>query len=237
MTAGKTLSFLREIDGIPVWIQKKNIGNLYLRIDSKNGQVKVSLPLTCPDSAAEELVRKHREWIQKKQAQIAGCADLPASLRNEERPALWGEPFTLEPVSYTGKRPPAPAVFDGGRLLLPVPEGSSAEERTRRLNAWYRDRFREALPAFTARMEAKTGLHAEEYILRDMSSRWGSCQPKAKRIRLNLKLVKYPPECLEYVLIHELTHLIIPNHSAEFWDAVAVHCPDWKQIRKTLNDL
>ena len=91
------------------------------------------------------------------------------------------------------------------------------------------------LPRVIARCEAATGLHAQSWRLRDMRSRWGSCNPRDKRITLNLRLKDYPEECLEYVVYHELTHLLVSNHSAAFWQRVSQVCPEWKRIRKSLN--
>lgn len=232
-----TLIFQREIDGIPVEVRRKKIRNLYLRIDSETGKVSVTAPLKCPDSDIETLVHGHLDWIFQQQKRIRARIGRGISFRKDEQTALWGKSFALEPVYYTGKKPAGPIFFDGGVLRLPLPEGVTLKGKTERLNNWYRTRFQESLPDFTARMEARTGLKADTYRLRNMTSRWGTCNPQEKKILLNLKLVKYPPECLEYVLIHELTHLVIPHHGPDFWAAVEVHCPDWQKVRRRLNDL
>lgn len=226
----------REIDKIPVEILRKKIRHMYLRVDSETGDVTVTAPLSCPDSDIEKLVHNHLDWIDQRQRHIREQNDRGISLRKDERTALWGNPFTLEPVYYIGRKPSEPIFFDGRILRLPLPENVTPKGRETRLNNWYRSRFLEALPDFTTRMETRTGLAADTYLLRSMTSRWGTCNPHEKKILLNLKLVKYPPKCLEYVLIHELTHLKIPHHGPDFWAAVAVHCPDWKEIRQQLNE-
>ena len=227
----------QEIDGIPLRIQRKAIRNMYLRVDSETGDVTITTPFKCPDSEIENLVHNHLDWIRKNQARIREKNASGPSFRKDEQTALWGKPFTLEPVFYTGRKPAGPVFFDGDTLRLPLPKGVTSQEKVKRLNAWYRSRFLEALPGFTNRAEARTGLKADTYLLRSMTSRWGTCNPHEKKILLNLKLVKYPPQYLEYVLIHERTHLTIPHHGPDFWKAVAIHCPDWQTIRRQLNDL
>ena len=93
-----------------------------------------------------------------------------------------------------------------------------------------RERLQRLIPLYENRM----GLHAASYTIRDMKTRWGSCTPKTGRIRLNLQLAGYPEVCLEYVLVHELAHLRIPNHSPAFWKLVEEYIPNWKEIRRQL---
>jgi len=104
-----------------------------------------------------------------------------------------------------------------------------------KLKEWYRPilkaKIAEQLPA----LEAQTGLYCSEWRVKDMKTRWGSCNITKKRIWLNLKLVQYPPECLEYVILHELIHLKVPNHSADFYAELDQYMPDWQMRRKLLN--
>lgn len=99
----------------------------------------------------------------------------------------------------------------------------------------YRKLMELRLPGIIEKWEGTTGLHALEWKLRDMKTRWGTCVPAKKRIWLNLRLAAYPEECLEYVVVHELVHFLVPGHGAEFWRYMDVFFPDWPRVRKELN--
>ena len=103
------------------------------------------------------------------------------------------------------------------------------------LNEWYRPILKERIALLLPGLEAQTDLDCSEWRVKDMKTRWGSCNITKKRIWLNLKLIQYPPECLEYVILHELIHLRVPNHSAAFYAELDRYMPDWKTRRDMLN--
>ena len=103
------------------------------------------------------------------------------------------------------------------------------------LNEWYRPILKERIALLLPGLEAQTDLYCSEWRVKDMKTRWGSCNITKKRIWLNLKLIQYPPECLEYVILHELIHLRVPNHSAAFYAELDRYMPDWKTRRDMLN--
>ena len=103
------------------------------------------------------------------------------------------------------------------------------------LKEWYRPILKAKIVELLPALEAQTGLYCSEWRVKDMKTRWGSCNTTKKRIWLNLKLVQYPPECLEYVILHELIHLKVPNHSADFYAELDQYMPDWQMCRKILN--
>ena len=103
------------------------------------------------------------------------------------------------------------------------------------LKEWYRPILKAKIAELLPALEAQTGLYCSEWRVKDMKNRWGSCNITKKRIWLNLKLVQYPPECLEYVILHELIHLKVPNHSADFYAELDQYMPDWQMRRKILN--
>ena len=103
------------------------------------------------------------------------------------------------------------------------------------LKEWYRPILKTKIAELLPALEAQTGLYCSEWRVKDMKTRWGSCNITKKRIWLNLKLVQYPPECLEYVILHELIHLKVPNHSADFYAELDQYMPDWQMRRKLLN--
>ncbi len=230
----KTTQTRLEIDGLPVLLTKKTIKNTYLRVDKDTGEVCVNAPHRATIAEVEALVRGHRDWIEERRRETTAVPEAALHLSNPMRTALWGEDFELKPLPTAKRIEP---VFCGGVLWLPVPPDATAEEVQQRLNDWYRRQLAAVLPAHTAHMEAITGLQAREYRIRDMKTCWGTCHRDSRRIYLNLKLVKYPPQYLDYVLVHELVHFLVPGHSAAFWNKVAEFCPDWRRMRSELNHM
>ena len=114
-------------------------------------------------------------------------------------------------------------------------EEELSEEERKRQKELYRKQLAEILPEVIRKCEQITGLHAREWRLRDMKTRWGSCNTVKKRIWLNIQLAACPRECLEYVVTHELVHLLVPGHGKEFWAYMDRFFPDWKRVRKELN--
>ncbi len=202
----------QRIADIPVTIIRKPIKHLYITVKAPHGNVVVSAPQKMTDAQIETLVQAKREWIARKQHEIQA-----------RKP-------------QTGK---TPDIVDtpcqiGARVLL-WGEQCELEKPVDHLKEWYRQKLKEKIAEQLPKLEAKTGLYCNEWRVKDMKTRWGSCNTKAKRIWLNLKLVHYPEACLEYVMLHELAHLNVPNHSAAFYAILDEHMPDWQERRTILN--
>lgn len=124
-----------------------------------------------------------------------------------------------------------------GRLILSVPRNTSQEERHDLVEAWYRDELRQAAHPILARWEGLLGVKARALFVQRMKTKLGSCNPVTGNIRLNTELAKKPPECLEYVLLHELAHLVERNHSDAFYGLLDRKMPQWRDVRRLLNSL
>jgi predicted metal-dependent hydrolase len=221
------------IGGVPVKIiKKKNLKNLYLRINPPEGSVTVSTPVDYPD---EEI----RLFVLKKMPEIAKVRDkLLSQARQTEREYvsgeshyLWGKPYRLQ-VVYEGNRyviTKAP-----NKIILKAPIVSTKEARERAFNEWYRQELKRVLEGVIASCEAKTEFVANEYKIKNMRTKWGACNIDKQTIWINLQLAKKPVECLEYVVIHEQVHLVETNHTHKFHALVEEHCPNWKEARKLL---
>ena len=217
-------------DGTPVVIERKLIRNLYVRVKPPDGRVEVTAPRFASAAAIDAFLRDRLSWIQKHRAAYAAAPPAPRYLSGERHP-LWGVAYRLQ-VAEAEKR--ASAFCDGDRIVLRVPLGSGETERKRALDAWYKKRLLEAVGEETAPCEAAVGARASGWRVRDMTSRWGTCNVKTGMITLNLQLVKWEPEFLRYVMVHELTHLLEPSHNQRFYRLMDRAHPGWQAVRKRL---
>lgn len=223
-----------EWHGIAVRLVRKNIKNLYIRIKPPLGEVVVSAPLYTSDQQLVRFLEKHEDWIWEKREEIR-----KQEQEKEERQYvtgethfLWGKPYELQ-VERSLKKPLTE--IRGARLYMRVPAHSTVEERRKQLDILYKEELRKRLPDVVETYEPIVGRHAEEWRFQRMKTRWGSCQIPKKRICLNIQLAEKPIECLEYVVVHELTHLHEARHNKHFWTLVGKFYPDWKNIKKKLN--
>lgn len=194
-------------EAVPVCVTRKCVRNLNLRVQT-GGSVVLSVPWHVSRERAQAFLNAHAAWIARTRRRV--LARTEAAARNEGCAggyALWGE-------------------------LRRSPDGStvSAEE----LDELYRAEMTRALPEVIERMEPLVGAHASGWQVRVMKSRWGSCTPKTGRIRINARLAAYPPECIGYVVAHELAHLLEPSHSQRFHAIVARAIPNEREIRARL---
>ena len=223
-----------SVDGLQVTVIRKAIKNMHLRVRPPEGEIVITAPNRLPASAIERFVREKRGWIERQKKTIAARPEVTdPAYRDGQRIWLWGQALTLRlvPVSR-GRR----TFLQGETLTLFVLEHDDAAAREAALNEFYRAQLKAAIAARLPVWEEKTGLHPSGVQIRNMKSRWGTCSVKSRSILLNLQLAKQPPVCLDYVLVHELTHLRHPDHSRAFWEGVCRVFPDWKQVRRQLNE-
>ena len=222
-----------RIDGIDIVLERKNIKNMYLKVLPPNGNVKVSAPLSISDKTIAEFIRSRKEWILKKQKFIREN-DIKAPLKydNGETHYLWGKPFKLQLIKNDTVKH---ALVDNANsvIYLPIPKRSTVKKREAILSELYRNELKLAIPAVLDKCSKIVGRKPADISVRKMKN-WGNCKQDG-RITLNLNLAKKDPICLEYVMIHELCHLIEFNHSKKFKKLMDEFCPNWKEIKKILN--
>lgn len=221
-----------EWRGTTVRLMRKNIKNLYIRIKPPLGEIVVSVPLHTSDRQLASFLERHADWIQEKRKVVMKQEEEEPRYVTGEMHFLWGKPYELR-VERSLKKPFTE--MQGERLYMRVPAHSTAEERRKQLDAFYKQELQKRLPDVIAAYKPIVGTHAEEWRFRRMKTRWGSCQIPKKRICLNLQLAEKPAECLEYVVVHELTHLHEAGHNKRFWMLVEKSYPNWKNIKKKLN--
>ena len=198
---------LSSAEVIPVCVTRKRVRNLNLRV-RHDGSVVLSVPWHTSRDRAQAFLDERAGWIAQARARVLARAEAAdADEGSRATYPLWGE----------SRRSP-----DG----LPLSDDE--------LDKFYRDEVARALPEVVARMEPLVGAHASAWQLRAMTSRWGSCTPKTGRIRINVRLAAYPPECLDYVVAHELAHLLEPSHNARFHAIVARAIPNEREVRARL---
>ncbi|WP_298522401.1 M48 family metallopeptidase [uncultured Methanobrevibacter sp.] len=222
------------IDGITLTLYRKNIKNMYLRILPPDGEVKVSAPLFMSDREISDFVKSRKEWILKNQRKIhENDINAPLKYRNGETHYLWGKEYTLQLISNEKIKH---VVIDEEKsvMYLPIPKRSTIEKRKKILNEFYRAQMKMAIPQVLEKCTKIVGKAPSEVKVRSMKN-WGNCNQN-KRITLNLNLAKKDPICLEYVMIHELCHLIEFNHGKKFKNLMDRFCPNWKKIKKVLNE-
>ena len=218
-----------SIEGITITIYRKNIKNMYLRVLPPNGEVKVSAPLFVSDSEIVEFIHLRKDWILEKQKLILeNKIKAPLKYTNGETHYLWGKEYTLQLIKNNVRN----VLVDEEKsiIYLPVPKRSTIEKRKNILDEFYREELKKAIPPVLDKCTRIVGRTPTSVTVRKMKN-WGNCK-KDGRITLNLNLAKKDEEFLEYVMIHELCHLIEFNHGKNFKKLMDKFCPNWKKIKK-----
>lgn len=221
------------ISGIPVKVVKKRMKNAYLRV-KPDGRVVLSAPVGMADADIQAFAQAHAAWLQKTHDEVQRRPQVSAAtVQTGETVYLWGTPCIL----VVHERPGAASAIrkDGTRLFLTLRPGLDGAHRAAVLRELLRDELSRAIAARLPQIEALTGLCAKEWRTKDMKTRWGTCNVRARRIWINLQLVHHPLICLDYILLHELLHLVEVHHNAHFYALMTSYLPQWKEIRAMLN--
>lgn len=222
------------VSGIRVSVVRKAIKNLHLGVYPPHGRVRVAAPLAVSDTAVRLAVVGKLGWIKRQQARFAAQ---PRQSRREmvsgESHYVLGWRYRLRVVASSG---PGRVVLRHRSILeLHVRRDLDAMERERVLRHWYRMRLRELIPPLLTKWEAVLGVYAVGWGIKKMKTKWGACNPQARRIWLNLELAKKPAQCLEYIIVHELVHLVERQHNGRFVALMGKHLPQWRRHRQELN--
>lgn len=223
-----------EVSGISVEIVRKDIKNLHLGVYPPAGRVRVAAPLRLDDEAIRLAVVSRLAWIRRQRAAfIRQDRQSRREFVSGESHYFAGRRYRLDVVERDA--PPSVRVRNNSWLELSVRPGADLRTREVVLHRWYRGHLRNELPRLLARWEPEFGIPVAEVRIRRMKTRWGSCNPKARRIWLNLELAKKPPSCLEYVFVHEMAHLIERHHNERFHALMDRHLPQWRIRRAELD--
>ena len=225
-----------ELHGVPVRLMRKNIKNLYIRVKPPAGEVNVSVPLHTSEQRIALFLEEHWDWIEKKREEVVRRKPVvtpEAEYVTGEVHFLWGEPYELL-VERSLKRPLTE--LRGEQIYMRVNAKSTKVERGKQLDKWYVTKLEEKLSELVPRYETMVGRQAAEWRFRRKKTRWGTCNIQKARICLNIQLAEKPLACLEYVVVHELTHLHEAGHNKRFWGLMDRFYPRWREIKKQMKE-
>jgi predicted metal-dependent hydrolase len=221
-----------KLGEIPVSVEYKNVKTLRMTVYPLDGKVCISAPTDAPWEFIRSFAVSKISWIEKHQKNFRRNARAKNQFQPHEIYYIWGSAYKLELVERRGY---PKVVLEENILRLYSRPDSSKEQKQTTLDNWYRKLLRETVPRFILKWEPIIGVTVKAVYLRKMKSHWGSCNYQKQTIRLNTELAKKPPECLEYVLVHEMIHIIEPSHNRDFYTLMNKYLPAWKLIRKKMN--
>lgn len=224
-----------QLGDIVIAVNRKAVKHVHLSVHPPLGHVTLVAPTATRLEVARAYAISKLGWIRDQQAKLlAQRRETPRQFIERETHYLWGRRYLLSIAEKDAK----PAVTrDHRRIKLTVRPGSTPARREAVMDAWHRTLLHQAVPALIDKWEAKLGVKVGGYYLQRMKTRWGSCNHRAGNIRLNTELAKKPRDLLEYVVVHEMLHLVEPTHNACFVALLQQHYPTWREARAELNDL
>lgn len=220
---------------VEIAVTRKAVRNVHLSVHPPAGHVTLVAPTGTRIEVARAYAISKLGWIHEQQAKLRTQArETPRQFIERESHYLWGRRYLLSIVEKDAK----PTVtLDHRRITLTVRHGSTVEKRAEIMSEWQRALLHHAVPTLIMKWEAKLGVKVASYHLQRMKTKWGSCNYRAGSIRLNTELAKKPKDLLEYVVVHEMLHLIESTHSDRFVKLLDQHYPSWREARTELNEL
>jgi predicted metal-dependent hydrolase len=228
-----TASAYLTVSGIDIDVVYKDIKNLHIGVYPPMGRVRVAAPDRLGDDQVRLAVVNRLPWIKRQREQLrAAERQSIREMVTGESHYVWGSRLRLKVVERPGR---AHIEIDGDRLLLYAPAGTSTDARRDLLDRWYRHQMRQAVPALIEEWERKMRVAVPKWSIRRMKTKWGSCNRETGHIWLNVELAKKHPDCLEYLVVHEMVHLRERGHGERFANLMDKHLPDWRARRDLLN--
>jgi len=229
------MSELIELGDISITVTRKEIKNVHLSVHPPNGRVTMSAPKDTRSEVAGAYAMSKINWIREQQEYLRHQArETQREFVERESHYLWGRRYLMTVIEQDAK----PGVtIDHKRIMLSVRPGSDHAKRASVIHDWHKSLLHEFTPPLMAEWAPKLGVHVVAYFLQRMKTKWGSCNHDAVHIRLNTESVKKHKDLVEYVVVHEMVHLIEPTHSDRFISILTDHYPSWREARAELNEL
>lgn len=226
--------FQMDFSGIKVDVIRKNIKNINLVVYRSSGKVRVSMPQHISTRRVKEFISKRVGWI-KKHLQIVESSPkrIAPKYEQDEMHYLFGEPYRLV-IKIANQKPFIR--LEGEEIIMTLRPGSDAVAREKVMREWYRKELKNRIPALIKKWEKSLGVNVKEWNVKKMKTRWGTCNTRAARIWLSLELAKKPIHFLDYVVLHEISHLIERSHNARFKSILSEKMPNWKAVEKEMNN-
>lgn len=224
-----------QLGNIAVDVVLKDIKNVHLSVYPPNGRVRIAAPARMSLDTIRVFAVSKLGWIKQQQKKLREQErETPREYLNRESHYLWGKRYLLT-VQEKDRTPSIE--LRHRRILLSVPAGANKERRQELFEVWHREQLKNAVLPLLAKWQPLMGVTVSRVFVQRMKTKWGSCNPTARHIRLNTELAKKPPECLEYIVVHELAHLIEPTHTQRFIALMDRFLPKWQFYRQVLNRL
>jgi len=224
-----------HLGDLAIRVSKKDVQHVHLSVHPPDGRVTLVAPKATRLEVARAYAISKLGWIRKQQHRLkAQARETPRRFTERESHYLWGRRHLLS-VIYKEAKPSV--TIDHKRVILTVRPGSTKAKREQIMHAWHKALLHAVVPRLIAKWEPKLGVEVSGYFLQRMKTKWGSCNHGARHIRLNTELVKKPKDLLEYVVVHEMLHLLAPTHSDRFVALLDHHYPTWREARTELNEL
>lgn len=220
-----------NVHGIEIEVRKKKIKNLHLYV-KPDGSVLITAPTCASGAFIEKFAAENIGWIRAALEKIKDAAPVPPRLyESGESVYIWGDEY---PLTFTDGMRNAFELRGGGAFLR-MSRDSTPEERIKYMRSQYRIILADEIERLMRECERITGLKSHEWHIKYMKTRWGTCNPEAKRIWFSLQLIQHPKECLKYVILHELAHLRVRGHGADFRALMDIYMPQWREVKAELN--
>lgn len=224
-----------ELGEFTVDVIFKDIKNVHLSVHPPNGRVRISAPSHMSTDTVRIFAISKLDWIRQQQKKLQlQERETPREYLDRESHYLWGKRYLLDVVEENAR----PEVeLKHGKMILRVRPGTDESKRQAIVEEWYRAQLKQAVTPLITKWELLMGVKVERLFVQRMKTKWGSCNSKSRNIRLNTDLAKKPHECLEYILVHEMVHLLEPTHNARFVSLMDRFMPKWQFYREMLNHL
>lgn len=223
------------LQDIEIEVERKPIRNMYLSVYPPDARVHLSMPFFLSDEDVRSFLLKKWAWICRSREQVLNQP------RQTERKYISGESHYLFGTRYMLLLEPITAgansvVIQGNKIIMHCRPNATRDNRRAQLQEWYRARLRMVLTELVGKWCAQLGETPVQWIIKYMKREWGSCMARKRHLVFNLDLARVPMECIEYIVVHELTHLAVQNHGPAFQVLMTQRLPNWKLLRKQLND-
>jgi predicted metal-dependent hydrolase len=224
-----------ELGDIAVDVVRKDIKNVHLSVHPPSGKVRIAAPSRLTPDTIRVFAISKLPWIRQQQRKLQEQErETPREYLDRESHYLWGRRYLLSVIESDR---PVSVELSHSRIVLRVRPGAGHAKRQIILEEWYREQIKQAVPSLFAKWERLIGVRVGRFFVQRMKTKWGSCNVRARNVRLNTDLAKKPRECLEYIVVHELVHLLEPTHNARFITLLDQFMPKWQSCRQMLNRL
>jgi predicted metal-dependent hydrolase len=216
-------------------VVKKDIKNVHLSVYPPSGRVRIAAPLRMKADTIRVFAISKLAWIKQQQKKLRQQErETPREYLDRESHYVWGKRYLLKVIE---KDVPPGVILKPNQLVVRLRPKSLKSKKREVLDAFYREELKKAVPPLIAKWERLIGVKVGRFFIQRMKTKWGSCNPSSKSIRLNAELAKKPRECLEYIVVHEMAHLLEPTHNKAFVELMDHFLPKWHFVRETLNRL